>query len=63
MATGKANPMKLFSSGKLKIGGDLMASQKLDFLMKVDPNDVIAIDERAPQGRAARWRSRPRGRQ
>jgi 3-hydroxyacyl-CoA dehydrogenase/3a,7a,12a-trihydroxy-5b-cholest-24-enoyl-CoA hydratase len=42
MATGKANPMKLFSSGKLKISGDLMASQKLDFLMKVDPNDVIA---------------------
>jgi 3-hydroxyacyl-CoA dehydrogenase/3a,7a,12a-trihydroxy-5b-cholest-24-enoyl-CoA hydratase len=42
MATGKANPMKLFSSGKLKISGDLMASQKLDFLQKVDPNDVIA---------------------
>jgi 3-hydroxyacyl-CoA dehydrogenase/3a,7a,12a-trihydroxy-5b-cholest-24-enoyl-CoA hydratase len=42
MATGKANPMKLFSSGKLKISGDLMASQKLDFLMKVDPNDVLA---------------------
>jgi 3-hydroxyacyl-CoA dehydrogenase/3a,7a,12a-trihydroxy-5b-cholest-24-enoyl-CoA hydratase len=42
MATGKANPMKLFSSGKLKVSGDLLASQKLDFLMKVDPNDVIA---------------------
>ena len=42
MATGKANPMKLFSSGKLKISGDLMASQKLDFLMKVDPADVVA---------------------
>ncbi len=54
MATGKANPMKLFSSGKLKISGDLMASQKLDFLMKVDPNDVIAtMNERVGAGGAA----------
>jgi 3-hydroxyacyl-CoA dehydrogenase/3a,7a,12a-trihydroxy-5b-cholest-24-enoyl-CoA hydratase len=53
MATGKANPMKLFSSGKLKISGDLMASQKLDFLMKVDPNDVIAsMNERVGAGGA-----------
>ncbi|MEQ9322615.1 MAG: MaoC/PaaZ C-terminal domain-containing protein, partial [Polyangiaceae bacterium] len=29
MCTGKADPMKLFSTGKLKISGDVMASQKL----------------------------------
>ena len=32
MATGQADAMKLFSSGKLKISGDVMASQKLGFL-------------------------------
>ncbi|MBL8601639.1 MAG: SDR family NAD(P)-dependent oxidoreductase [Myxococcales bacterium] len=36
MVGGKANPMKLFTSGKLKISGDVMASQKLDFLQKID---------------------------
>ena len=29
--------MKLYSSGKLKIAGDVMASQKLEFLKKIDP--------------------------
>ncbi|MBN8610044.1 MAG: SDR family NAD(P)-dependent oxidoreductase [Deltaproteobacteria bacterium] len=42
MCTGKADAMKLFSGGKLKITGNIMASQKLDFLRKVDPNDVLA---------------------
>ncbi|MEZ4389985.1 MAG: SDR family NAD(P)-dependent oxidoreductase [Polyangiales bacterium] len=47
MCTGKANPMKLFTSGKLKISGDVMASQKLDFLQKMDPKDVLdAMRER-----------------
>ncbi|MBA3455208.1 MAG: SDR family NAD(P)-dependent oxidoreductase, partial [Deltaproteobacteria bacterium] len=32
MATGQADAMKLFSTGKLKISGDVMASQKLGFL-------------------------------
>lgn len=36
MTEGKANPMKLFTSGKLKISGNVMASQKLDFLQKID---------------------------
>jgi len=50
MVSGKANPMKLFSSGKLKISGDLMASQKLDFLTKIDKNAVAAAmaDRRSP---------------
>ena len=37
MTSGKADPMKLYMGGKLKITGDLMASQKLDFLKKIDP--------------------------
>ena len=41
MCTGKADPMKLFTSGALKISGDLMASQKLTFLQKVPPEYAI----------------------
>lgn len=40
MGAGKADPMKLFSSGALKISGDIMASQKLDFLQKVNPDEI-----------------------
>ncbi|MDW8360968.1 MAG: SDR family NAD(P)-dependent oxidoreductase [Myxococcales bacterium] len=47
MVAGKADPMKLFTSGRLRISGNVMASQKLDFLRKVDPNDVLeAMRER-----------------
>ncbi len=42
MATGQADAMKLFSSGKLKISGDVMASQKLGFLKKLTPEMVFA---------------------
>jgi len=42
MATGKVDAMKLFSTGKLKISGDVMASQKLGFLKKITPAMVIA---------------------
>ncbi|MBC7978658.1 MAG: SDR family NAD(P)-dependent oxidoreductase, partial [Myxococcales bacterium] len=42
MATGKADAMKLFSTGKLKIEGDVMASQKLSFLKKITPEMVAA---------------------
>jgi len=42
MATGQADPMKLFGSGKLKISGDVMASQKLGFLKKLTPEMVLA---------------------
>ena len=38
MTSGKADAMKLYMGGKLKIGGDVMASQKLSFLQKIDPN-------------------------
>jgi 3-hydroxyacyl-CoA dehydrogenase/3a,7a,12a-trihydroxy-5b-cholest-24-enoyl-CoA hydratase len=54
MCTGKADAMKLFTSGKLKITGNVMASQKLDFLRKVDPADVMAaMKERTGGGGAA----------
>lgn len=42
MATGAADAMKLFSTGKLKISGDVMASQKLSFLKKLTPEMVAA---------------------
>jgi len=40
MSRGEADPMKLFSTGKLKITGDVMASQKLGFLKKITPEMV-----------------------
>jgi 3-hydroxyacyl-CoA dehydrogenase/3a,7a,12a-trihydroxy-5b-cholest-24-enoyl-CoA hydratase len=45
MTAGKADPMKLWTEKKLKIGGDIMASQKLMFLKKIDPKrgaEVVA---------------------
>jgi 3-hydroxyacyl-CoA dehydrogenase/3a,7a,12a-trihydroxy-5b-cholest-24-enoyl-CoA hydratase len=40
MTSGKADAMKLYMGGKLKISGDVMASQKLDFLRKIDPKQA-----------------------
>ncbi|MDR3417051.1 MAG: SDR family NAD(P)-dependent oxidoreductase, partial [Nevskia sp.] len=37
MSTGKADPNKLYFGGKMKVGGNVMASQKLAFLQKMDP--------------------------
>jgi 3-hydroxyacyl-CoA dehydrogenase/3a,7a,12a-trihydroxy-5b-cholest-24-enoyl-CoA hydratase len=42
MVSGKADPMKLFQGGKLKITGNVMASQKLDFLKKIDRSAMPA---------------------
>ena len=36
MTSGKADAQKLYFGGKMKIGGNLMASQKLNFLQKID---------------------------
>ncbi|MCB9702502.1 MAG: SDR family NAD(P)-dependent oxidoreductase [Myxococcales bacterium] len=49
MCAGKANPQELYFGGKLKIGGNVMASQKLTFLQKIDPAAV----ERAAKARVA----------
>jgi (3R)-3-hydroxyacyl-CoA dehydrogenase / 3a,7a,12a-trihydroxy-5b-cholest-24-enoyl-CoA hydratase / enoyl-CoA hydratase 2 len=53
MATGQADAMKLFSTGKLKITGDVMASQKLSFLKKLTPEMVAAETTRRTGGAAA----------
>ena len=52
MTSGKADPMKLYMGGKLKISGDVMASQKLDFLKKMDPKQAIEAVQRKRGGRA-----------
>ncbi|MFN0251231.1 MAG: SCP2 sterol-binding domain-containing protein, partial [Kofleriaceae bacterium] len=43
MTQGKADPMKLFTTGKLKISGNIMASQKLNFLSKMDPSKAVEV--------------------
>jgi 3-hydroxyacyl-CoA dehydrogenase/3a,7a,12a-trihydroxy-5b-cholest-24-enoyl-CoA hydratase len=45
--------MKLFSSGKLKISGDVMASQKLQFLSKLDPGKAIEVVQKRHAGGGA----------
>ena len=50
MATGQADAMKLFSTGKLKISGDVMASQKLGFLKKITPEMVFAETKKRTGG-------------
>jgi 3-hydroxyacyl-CoA dehydrogenase/3a,7a,12a-trihydroxy-5b-cholest-24-enoyl-CoA hydratase len=53
MATGKADAMKLFGTGKLKISGDVMASQKLGFLKKLTPELVLAETDKRLGGSSA----------
>lgn len=53
MATGQADAMKLFSTGKLKISGDVMASQKLGFLKKLTPEMVLAETKKRTGGAGA----------
>jgi 3-hydroxyacyl-CoA dehydrogenase/3a,7a,12a-trihydroxy-5b-cholest-24-enoyl-CoA hydratase len=43
MVAGKADAMKLYMGKKLKIGGDIMASQKLMFLKNIDPKAAAAV--------------------
>src|SRR5690606_15935509 len=43
MVAGKADPMKLWTDKKLKISGDIMASQKLMFLKKIDPKRAAEV--------------------
>jgi 3-hydroxyacyl-CoA dehydrogenase/3a,7a,12a-trihydroxy-5b-cholest-24-enoyl-CoA hydratase len=54
LTQGKADPMKLFTTGKLKISGNVMASQKLQALFKIDPTKAIeAVMARRGGGGAA----------
>jgi 3-hydroxyacyl-CoA dehydrogenase/3a,7a,12a-trihydroxy-5b-cholest-24-enoyl-CoA hydratase len=48
MVSGKADAMKLFQGGKLKITGNVMASQKLDFLKKLDRSALASSSAAAP---------------
>jgi 3-hydroxyacyl-CoA dehydrogenase/3a,7a,12a-trihydroxy-5b-cholest-24-enoyl-CoA hydratase len=52
MTSGAADPQKLFLTGKLKITGNVMASQKLMFLKKIDPTSAKAAIEKARSGGA-----------
>ncbi len=52
MVSGKADPMKLFQGGKLKISGNVMASQKLDFLKKIDRKEFESALGSAPAAAA-----------
>jgi len=53
MCTGKADPMKLFMDKKLKISGNVMASQKLEFLKKIDPALVMESAKKRGGGASA----------
>jgi len=53
MVNGAKDPQQMFMKGELKISGDLMASQKLTFLTKVDPKDIEAAAASAPTEAAA----------
>jgi (3R)-3-hydroxyacyl-CoA dehydrogenase / 3a,7a,12a-trihydroxy-5b-cholest-24-enoyl-CoA hydratase / enoyl-CoA hydratase 2 len=53
MTSGKADAMKLYMGGKLKIGGDVMASQKLSFLQKIDPKHALEAVTRKRGGAGA----------
>ena len=46
LVAGKADPQKLYFGGKMKISGDIMASQKLMFLKKIDPAQAIEVVKR-----------------
>lgn len=48
MVSGQADPLKLFQGGKLKIAGNVMASQKLDFLKKIDKSAAPVATTAAP---------------
>ncbi len=51
MCTGKADPQQLYFGKKLKITGNIMASQKLEFLKKLEPELVIdAMNKRISGG-------------
>ena len=52
MVAGKADAQKMYFGGKLKIAGDVMASQKLMFLKKIDPKRAADVVRKA-RGSAA----------
>jgi 3-hydroxyacyl-CoA dehydrogenase/3a,7a,12a-trihydroxy-5b-cholest-24-enoyl-CoA hydratase len=66
MASGKADAQKLYFGGKLKISGNVMASQKLNFLKDVDraaAKDAVAAARAARAGGPATPAAKPSGRE
>jgi 3-hydroxyacyl-CoA dehydrogenase/3a,7a,12a-trihydroxy-5b-cholest-24-enoyl-CoA hydratase len=59
MTSGKADAMKLFTTGKLKISGNVMASQKLEFLRKMDPRRAAEVVAKLRGGSGAAPAARP----
>jgi len=55
MTSGGADPQQLYFGGKLKISGNIMASQKLEFLQKIDRSGLDA----APPATAAAAKPEP----
>ncbi|MDM4772215.1 peroxisomal multifunctional enzyme type 2 [Solimonas sp. SE-A11] len=53
MSTGKADPNKLYFGGKMKVSGNVMASQKLGFLQKLDPKLLEEVVKARGAGGAA----------
>jgi 3-hydroxyacyl-CoA dehydrogenase/3a,7a,12a-trihydroxy-5b-cholest-24-enoyl-CoA hydratase len=53
MVAGKADAMKLYMGKQLKISGDIMASQKLMFLKKIDPKQAAEVVAKLRSGGAA----------
>ena len=48
MATGQLNAQKLYFAGKMKISGNVMASQKLEFLKEIKPSAPKVVLTNAP---------------
>jgi len=63
MTGGRADPNKLYFGGKMKISGNVMASQKLEFLKKIDPASVkpsgAPPPAEAPKGSEEKAQSKP----
>ncbi len=54
LVRGEVKPEKLYFGGQLKISGDIMASQKLTFLSKINPKEARAAVEAAKAAKAAK---------
>ncbi|MFI5302630.1 MAG: SCP2 sterol-binding domain-containing protein, partial [Polyangiales bacterium] len=61
MTSGKADAQKLYFGGKMKITGNVMASQKLTFLQKIDPERAKQIVAEARRGGGAAAPATPAG--
>ena len=53
MTSGELDAQKLYFAGKLKISGNVMASQKLTFLQKIDPEQAKEAVKKARAEKAA----------